>query len=595
MTEEKTQALLTRLSTESYQRFFKTSVLVYPLAVLYLSRWVAPGDRPGYLLLRACVWLVLYTVERKSRNLERGWLRLIALGYVMVGLVGNALLLSAGGPNLLTVLIHATLVLLGFLETSPATAFLMGAILTFLWRLISLAAGSPAGLAASGLPFSMGLSLFMVYRRGSSLKNLARLLSQQEQVNARLSQAVSLVEDCNALLKARVQERESELKAAQLSLTQVQADLALSHQEQDRLQEQWLQAHRLETLERFGTGLSHSFSNAITSLWMGVERLRQDAPSLAFLTALDDIEEACDRSAEICRRMVPAGGVQRAAGKPFEVGRRLREGLGLLQKSVSNQILLNMEGDFWISGEPALLDQIVWNLVRNAALASNPQDPILIAATRISAELGEIRVEDRGSGIESGVIPFVFEPFYTTRGPGQGHGLGLAIVKEGVERLGGRCCLDSQAGEGTTVRIELPLQSQQLEVAVVEAARAVTTTMGYNVCLVEDQETLRKLLSNYLVKQSHQVVVAGSAEEVTRSQDIQVLITDINLPGISGLDLAHQWVTENPSLKVIFVSGYPFEAGAVRLPTEAWVFVPKPFRLAELNEHLGRLMECDSP
>lgn len=592
MSDHRESSLLSQLSIDSYQRFFKISVMVYPFAALYLSRWVAAEERFGYLFLRGCIWLVLYGVERKSRNAQPFWLRVIALGYITAALAGNALLISAGGPDILTVLTHCSLILLGVLECAPAWSFFLGAVLLTLWRLISLAAGSSGSLVASGLPFSLGLSMFMAYRRGSSLRNLARLLTQQQLVNARLSHAVSLVDDCNALLRSRVQERETELKAARSSLTRAQADLVQSHQRQVKLQEGWLQAHRLETLERFGTGLSHSFSNAITSIWVGVERLREGQRSATFEAALDDIEEACDRSAEICRRMALTQAIAGTPERPFEVERQLRESLSLLQKSVNNKILLKIEGNFWVSGEPAILDQILWNVVLNACMASPQGEDIVITVARTSAETGVVRIQDRGIGIEPGIMPYIFEPFYTTRGPGQGHGLGLAIVKEGAERLGGHCSLDSQPGQGTTVSIELPVcPDQQREAPVKRMESPETPTHGLKVCLVEDQDTLRKLLVNHLRKHSHQLVVARCAEEVTLADDVQVLITDVTLPGMSGLELAHQWVGLNPGLKVVFMSGYPFEAGSVQLDPSCWVFVPKPFRLSELSEHLARLIE----
>jgi signal transduction histidine kinase len=591
LTESKERSLVEQLTLESYHRFFYMAILIYPWAVLYLSAWVPLDQRTGYLIWRACIWLFLYAMGRRARQFPLRWLRTLTVLYVTLGLLGNAQLLSVGGPNLLTVLAHAAFVLLGFLETEPASAYLMGAALSLLWCLISVAVGSPVGFAASGLPFSLGLSVFMVHRRGSSLRNLANLLSQQERVNARLAQAVSLLGDCNALLKARVEEREAELKAARERLTGVQADLLLSHQEQSQLQEQWLQADRLETLERFGVGLSHSFSNAITCIWLGVAQLRARSSSAAVGAALDDMEEACDRSSQICRRMVLAQGTQVAIDRPFDVHHRLQESLGLLRKSVTNQIFLNNEGTFWVSGEPSLLDQVIWNLVLNAASACQPGDPIEITVRRISPEVGEIRVEDRGKGIEATVMPFVFEPFFTTKGPGQGHGLGLAIVKEGVDRLHGRCSLESKPGEGTTVKVELPIfERQSAETPAARPVSAATQSEGFKICLVEDQDTLRKLLATYLRKQSHDVVVASCAEEPVLSTEVQVLITDVTLPGMSGLQLANLWVAQHPGLKVIFISGFPFEGDSVQLNPGSWVFVPKPFRFSELSEQLTRLM-----
>ena len=590
MSATREKAILSRLSVDSFQRFFKVSANLYPVAILYLSSWVPPAQRPGYLALRACVWVLLIVVERQSRKVGPGWLRLFTAGFLAVGLIGNALLISSGGPNLLTVLTHAALILLGVLEFAPASAFFLGSVFLLMWRVVSVFVGSHAGLAASGLPFSLGLSLLMVYRRGGSLKHLARLLAQQEKVNARLAQAVSLVDDCNGLLQARVEARNRELEEAQIHLTQVRSELVVSHQQQVKLQAEWLQAYRLETLERFGKGLSHSFSNGITSLWMGVERLRNHPGGPEFQAALDDMEQACDRAAEICSRMTHNQAISPSRERPFSVGRRLQDSLDWLQKSLSNQILLHIQGNFWVSGEPAVFDQIVWNLILNASLASGPQKAIAINVTRHSADNGEVRIQDQGTGIAPNIMPYVFEPFYTTRGPGQGHGLGLSIVKEAVQRLGGSCSLESSLGQGTTVSITLPVCDEpQLEAPQPEKNSPQPLKEGLRLCLVEDQDTLRKLIANYLRKNSHQLVEASSAEEVIPSQDTQVLITDITLPGMSGLELAQRWTAIHPGLKVIFMSGYPFDAGSVQIDPNSWIFLPKPFRLSQLLEHLARL------
>ncbi|MFN8611820.1 MAG: ATP-binding protein [Vulcanimicrobiota bacterium] len=590
MSATREKAILSQLSVESYRRFFNVSVFIYPMAILYLSGWVPLPQRPGYLALRACVWVLLFAVERKSRKVRPVWLRLFTAGFLAVGLIGNALLISSGGPNLLTVLTHAALILLGVLEFAPPSAFFLGSVFLLMWRVISMTVSSQVGLAASGLPFSLGLSLFMVHRRGSALRHLARLLAQQEHVNTRLAQAVSLVDDCNGLLRARVEARNGELEEAQIRLTRVQSELVFSHQEQVKLQAEWLQACRLETLERFGKGLSHSFSNGITSLWMGVERLRIKPCTPDFQAALDDIEQACDRAAEICRRMALNQAISASAEKPLNVGRRLQDSLAWLQKSLNNPIVLQIEGNFWVSGETAVFDQIIWNLVRNASLASRPEEAITITVSCHSAGSGEVRIQDRGTGIDPEIMPYVFEPFYTTRGPGQGHGLGLSIVKEGAQRLGGSCSLESASGQGTTVSLKLPTCGDPpLEAPQPEAEGPRPLKEGLRLCLVEDQETLRKLIANYLRKNSHQLLVASSAEEVIPSQDVEVLITDVTLPGMSGLELAHQWTASHPGLKVIFMSGYPFDAGSVQMDPSSWVFLPKPFRLSQLLEHLDRL------
>lgn len=585
------KTLLTRLLREGYQRFFRASAILYPPTILYFTHWVPRDQVAPYLLVRALLGVGVCYLGWTRRALPISAMRSITLLFIASAMIGNIQLVDFGGPNLITVLVHAGHLLFGFLEVETGWSLLMSVLLSLIWHFTARAAGGSGDFASSGLAFSLGIGLYIVVTRGASMRRMLRLSLDQDEVNRQMESALELVDAFNLELEQRVQERRLELGHAKTRLTAAYAELQASHQQQSQLQADWLQARRLEMLGRFASGLSHSFSNTVTSIWLGLHQLETPAEVFSSPTCLADIDTACDKSASICRRLLMSCGSHAVVDRPFEVNRQVQESLSLLRRAVPNPIQFTSESQaIFVLGDPSLLDQILLNLVLNAAGASLPEQTIEVT---VEATGGcKLSVKDYGSGIEPDTLERIFEPFFTTRADGQGHGLGLAIVTGAVERLHGSCTVASKPWEGTEFTVQLPPFAEEEQTQPeVRPAPAMAPPPLVRICLVEDQDALRKLVNNYLVKHSHQVSAFASAEEACLSDSVfDLLVTDISLPGRNGVDLAQQMAEQNPDLRVIFMSGYPFDAESVKIESKRWIFLPKPFRLSEFSQQLTLLL-----
>ncbi|ODT55867.1 hypothetical protein ABS71_22530 [bacterium SCN 62-11] len=588
------KSLLDRLVLAGYHRFFRASSLLYPPVILYFAHWVPAGRVPSYLLVRALVAVLVIHLGWGRRIFPIHILRVITLLFRGSAMVGNIELVRYGGPSLINVLAHGGMILFGFLEVESGWTLLMSALLSLLWFVTIRAAGGSGDFASAGLALSLAIGLFVVVTRGAALRRMVGLSVEQDRVNHDLESALEMVAGYNAELELRVAERRQELEEASARLTQAYAELQGSHQVQNQLQAEWLQARRLEMLGRFATGLSHSFSNTVTSIWLGLSQLENSAEAFSSNSGLADIEIACEKLTSICRRLLMASGSHPVVERCFEVNQQVRDSLLLLKRTIPNPLELKTNNDsVYAYGDPALLDQIIMNLVINAAFACLPGQPIRVEVDDLDG--CTLAVRDHGTGIDPQVLERIFEPFYTTKSDGQGHGLGLAIVTGAVERLYGRCSVSSQPGEGTQFTIHLPSVSDSEQGAAdIKPAPAPASTGSLRICLVEDQDALRKLLANYLNKQGHQVSAFASAEEAgLAAAEFDLVVTDISLPGRNGVDFAHELVSRNPQLRVVFMSGYPFEAESVKLDSRRWIFLPKPFRLSEFGQQFAAVWSAE--
>ncbi|MFN8606853.1 MAG: ATP-binding protein [Vulcanimicrobiota bacterium] len=582
----KGRQLLEPLIRLSYQRLFRTFAICYLPALLYYSLYLPEDQRILFLMGRSPVWL--FSLAGSVALYSQPTYRVLTLGTLVVLMVGNALSVHQGAPCLVRIIAQAGFLLHGFLEAEQVWTFVLNGTLA----LFALWAEGLAGVPASPqIPMLMlfGVAHGLVWFRWRTLSRLAALLFEQGQLNQRNQQVLEVLQDCNVLLDQRVQERRSELRAAEIRLRQAYQELQQVHQQQAELQARLLEAQRMAALARFARGLSHSFSNTITCIWGCLPELKSRDPE-----ALGDIYQACETSHRICQRMMLAGEPVQPSAQRFELNRLLAHTHSVLERAVTNPIELKAaEQDCYVAGDPAALEQLVWNLVLNAAQASRPGDPITIS---LDLRPGGyvLQVADCGCGIEAEVRERIFEPFFTTR-PGLGNGLGLAIVRQAAEGLNASLRLHSTPGQGTRFEIELPAAETPVIQVAPPSLQEVLPPEVRRLVLVEDQDALRRLIGNFLGKQQYQVESFADAETLGDPRPgFHLLVTDVNLPGRDGVQLAQEWARANPELKILFISGYPFEASAVPIEPSRWLFLAKPFKLTELLTCVTRLSPRNS-
>ena len=350
-----------------------------------------------------------------------------------------------------------------------------------------------------------------------------------------------------------------------------------------QLREQLLHSQKLEAVGRLAGGIAHDFNNLLTAIG-GYSHFLADG--------FDDDDPRRDDALEIVRASDRAAAL---TGQLLAFSRRqvllaevldLAEVVGGLESLLSRllgegvELSTSVEPDCRVRADRGQLEQVITNLALNARDAMPSGGSVELAVRRIDGEV-ELTVADSGIGMDAETIEHAFEPFFTTKGPGKGTGLGLATVYGIVTQTGGEISIDSRPGEGSTFRVVLPLSPDPAAVPVVREERAVAPTGTEGVLVAEDEQTIRRLVAEVLERSGYKVFAAANGDEALRLLEqhvgeIDLLLTDVVMPGMSGPDLARAASTVKPSLRVLFTSGYTNE------PDEAFddpdvAFIGKPF------------------
>ena len=208
-----------------------------------------------------------------------------------------------------------------------------------------------------------------------------------------------------------------------------------------------------------------------------------------------------------------------------------------------------------------------------------------------------LRVCDTGTGIEEAVRPHIFEPFFTTKAPGLGSGLGLSTVYGIVTQSGGTIQVDSSPGQGTAFTIHLPRLEDVAAVASAPPAEEAPRGGSETILVVEDQDELRSLICEVLGDAGHTVLAAANGlEALARAEShagpVELLLTDVVMPGMNGRELAERLTALRPGLRVLFVSGYARDVIAKRGVLEEQVdLLEKPFSRAGLLRRVRRVLD----
>ncbi|MFW5741545.1 MAG: ATP-binding protein, partial [Myxococcota bacterium] len=275
------------------------------------------------------------------------------------------------------------------------------------------------------------------------------------------------------------------------------------------------------------------------------------------------------------------------------------------------RVQLDLAGDLWdVGADPSQLDQIVMNLVLNARDAMPDGGELRISTSNVILDAEEVgtylgdpasgahvllEVADTGSGIEPELHDRVFEPFFTTKPSGKGTGLGLAMVFAVTKRFGGGVQMTSALGQGTTFRIVLPRAAQTAPVAQSELPRDRLEAAQATVLVVEDDDTIRNVVSRMLSRFGYRVLTAAHpavALTIAHGADkIDLLLSDVVMPEMNGFVLADLFRQEHPEAKVLFMSGYSDQERAARgLAKDSIELLPKPFTVQELLERVHAVL-----
>jgi len=383
-----------------------------------------------------------------------------------------------------------------------------------------------------------------------------------------------------------------------------------------RLEEQFRQAQKMEAIGRLSGGVAHDFNNLLGVI-IGYGEILQEglAPEHPLRRSADEILAAGRRAASLTRQLLAFSRQQVLETKVLSLNTVVSNMETMLRRLIGEDIELtsNLESSLGtVKADPGQLEQVVMNLAVNARDAM-PQGGKLIIETA-NTEMDEtfvrrypypvqpglyirLTVSDTGTGMDAATRARIFEPFFTTKEKGQGTGLGLSMVYGVVKQSGGYIDAYSELGLGTTFKIYLPRVDEAVSPSAPQPTLATSLRGTETILLVEDEEALRILTRNLLELCGYQVMEAkNGAEALDLSQrypgTVDLLLTDIVMPGINGRLLADQLIQLRPNIKVVYMSGYTGQAvGAHRILDPGSIFLQKPFTRDELARKIREALD----
>ena len=378
------------------------------------------------------------------------------------------------------------------------------------------------------------------------------------------------------------------------------------------LEQRLQQGQKLEAIGTLAGGIAHDFNNLLQPIVLNTEAVQASLPADASAQPLlDDVRHAADRARALVRRILTFTRAMEHERRPVSMAELLAETERLLRLTLPRTIQLATRADptAIVYAEPAELQQVLLNLATNAVQAM-PQGgrldmTVSVEAAPTSGEwrdafagLGQVvhvTVRDTGLGMDMDTLQRAFDPFFTTKAPGRGTGLGLAMVHGTVTSLGGVVQPESAPGRGTTMRIVLPLAAPATPSDIVTPTPP--RAPGHRrVLVVDDEAAVLHATARLLERHGWQVEAVTSAEDAldhlrAAATHFDCLLTDLSMPGLSGLELAEAARTLHPALPVVLATGY-LDTDAAIGPDAGRVsaVLTKPFTSEALRRTLDQVV-----
>jgi signal transduction histidine kinase len=367
---------------------------------------------------------------------------------------------------------------------------------------------------------------------------------------------------------------------------------AAEREERRVLQEQFLQAQKMELFGRLAGGVAHDFNNILTIVMSNCGlMLASMAPSDPHHSLVDEIEQAGLRGAALTRQLLIFARHEARKPEILAIDEVLRTATPLLRRLVpeSVQIAFNLDaGPARVEADRLHLEQAVMNLVVNARDAMPRGGSIVIETTVVDAQSVRVVVRDTGHGLTPEVRARIFEPFFSTKPSGTGTGLGLPTVQRIVGESGGSIAVESTPGEGASFIIDLPRYTGDLSPQRDTSSPQTLPRGSETILVVEDDPVVRHRAASMLARQGYTILTAGDGQEAVdllteQRNAVSLVFTDVIMPGMNAGAMAHRLRASHPRMRMLFTSGYTEQTIAPEgIVPGAVDFLPKPYGLDSL-------------
>jgi two-component system, cell cycle sensor histidine kinase and response regulator CckA len=414
-------------------------------------------------------------------------------------------------------------------------------------------------------------------------------------------------------LERRVIERTRELSLTVARLEKEISDREKAESALQKSEDQLRHAQKMDAVGRLAGGVAHDFNNMLSVILghteMALSRLDKQGE---LYEALDTIRQAALRSAGLTQQLLAFSRQQVVSPRHLDLRILVRDFEKMLERVIGDDITLRIglsEEPCPVRVDPVQMEQVILNLAINARDAM-PTGGQLWIETRLTtldpehvfahpdAKLGrhvELTVKDEGTGMDAETQRRIFEPFFTTKAEGRGTGLGLSTVYGIVHQSGGSLVVESELDKGSSFRVFLPVIHGRD--AWLPAGSSPATRGSETVLLVEDEPEVRRVCALTLRALGYAVVVANDAEHAikicaTEERTLDAVLTDVVMPGLSGVAMVERLRSLRPNLKVLFMSGYTDRqiVDATTLNASA-AFIRKPFTPDALGQQLRLLLD----
>lgn len=417
-------------------------------------------------------------------------------------------------------------------------------------------------------------------------------------------------------LETVVQEQTAELIDTVEKLKREIAERQKAEVERQLLQGKLLQSQKMESIGRLAGGVAHDFNNILTAVLSYTEltlmKLTDDHPVRSHLVS---IREASEKAATLTHQLLAFSRRQVLEMKVVDLNKIVEGMANMLSRMIGEDILMEFKTDATIStirADRGQIEQVLMNLAVNARDAMTSGGRLVIGTKDVdlnddllrTQEMGSfdkyvmLSVADTGAGMTAEVRERIFEPFFTTKELGRGTGLGLATVYGIVKQHSGNITVESEPGRGTTFKVYIPIGGERRQVQDKDYDLSGALPNGTEVVMVvEDDPSVRELVRQVLAPLGYKVLASAGGDDALKTSDsysgpVDLLLTDVVMPGMNGKQLAEALRTRRPGIKVLFMSGYAHDALSTQGMLEPGVaMIHKPFRTVTLARQVRQVLD----